>query len=304
MNQNYHLAVLLLVEFGVCFSLSAQEQGFANQRDFFVDSNLVCEKGTELSKTFLKASEPEFARQLPDLFRWIARVEVRHRISDKGFASNHGSGVILADGQVLTARHVLEQNVEDGDKEKLKILLTMNDGRVFEATVQTRGELDWALLKISSPLQDSQTGSVPDSKQTVHSPIKLALPKPSATLVFMGYPARLGLDAAGKARSFNRGDPGKKIPVTRLDPCLVVGKGRSGSRELPGNLVLDPVAGFPPLGGMSGGPIFDLTGAVVGIQIGVTQTTADATGEVLVYRVDAVSTSAMKGVKPGVSTPK
>ena len=50
---------------------------------------------------------------------------------------------------------------------------------------------------------------------------------------------------------------------------------------------LKPLAGFPPIGGMSGGPVFNLKGEVIGVQVSVSKT-QDGNGKILMYRINAV----------------
>lgn len=252
------------------FNSSAEETG-DKSRQWFVDTNLVYEQGSLLSTKYLEKKAPSFANKLQDILPWIVRIEVQHGITKDGYTSNHGTGVILKGGQVITARHVLTKNVKDL-KAKTKILLTTVDGRVFEATVITKGKKDWMSLQMK----------LTDKQETMrHSPIRMAQPVAKETAVFLGYPARLGLDETGKVQSFHKGN--KKIPVSKLNPMTVVGMVSDTQA-----MTLKPLAGFPPVGGMSGGPVFNLKGEVIAAQHSVTKTTSDATGEVLHYTIDTV----------------
>jgi hypothetical protein len=56
----------------------------------------------------------------------------------------------------------------------------------------------------------------------------------------------------------------------------------------PEAMTLKPLAGFPPVGGMSGGPVLNAKGEVIAVQISVSKTTDNATGQVLYYVVNAV----------------
>ena len=51
------------------------------------------------------------------------------------------------------------------------------------------------------------------------------------------------------------------------------------------------LAGFLPVGGMSGGPVLNVEGKVIGVQNSVSKTTEDATGKVLYYTINATPTS-------------
>ena len=59
-------------------------------------------------------------------------------------------------------------------------------------------------------------------------------------------------------------------------------------------MYLTPRAGFPPVGGMSGGPILNLKGELIGVQHSITKTTNKATGKIISYRIDATPITAIK----------
>ncbi len=125
------------------------------------------------------------------------RIEVRHSFEGNGHKSNHGTGIILKGGKVLTANHVLTENVTG---ETLQVVLTLADGRILFASIEKQGEKDWARLQL---------------------------------------------------------------------------------------------AGFPPSGGMSGGPVLNLQGQLIGVQHSVSKTTEDATGKILYCKIDAVPVAAI-----------
>lgn len=60
-------------------------------------------------------------------------------------------------------------------------------------------------------------------------------------------------------------------------------------------MTLKPLAGFPPVGGMSGGPILNGKGKVIGVQNSVSKTTEDATGRVLYYTISGTPTRGVVG---------
>jgi S1-C subfamily serine protease len=232
----------------------------AGEPQWFIDETFVYKQGTDLSRTFLKTHEPEFFQSLEKTIPWIVRLEVRHTFTDDSYKSNHGTGIILSDGSILTADHVLTENVNGS---RIEIVVTHTDGQVHSATVKQQGEKDWARLKL-------------DVEQK--SPIRMAKPVADETVVFFGYPAQLGLDEKGAVCPFNKNEPTSLLPmwvVATIEECEA--------------MMLKPLAGFPPVGGMSGGPILNLNGEVVGVQSSVSKTTDDVTGEVLYYKINTVS---------------
>ena len=278
MSPSVSLTVSRVLAFAGCVLASCifwSPLASGQDRQWFVDPDLVWEQGSALSVTYLEQHSPEFVERLKSVLPWVVRIEARHSFIPNGYRSNHGSGIVLADGRVLTARHVLEENVTD---DHLEIVVTLADGRVFQAELERPGEEDWALLKITD------AGNHPD---ILDSKIELAEPRADQSTVLAAYPARQGLDKQGKVRSFNKGDPAQGIAVSQLNPALVV-----SSVETLQPMSLKPLAGFPPIGGMSGGPIFNMQGQVIGVQIAVSKT-QDGNGKVLMYRINAVPANLM-----------
>ena len=248
------------------------------EKQWFVDRNLVYERGNALSEEYLGKHAPEFCEMLESLTPWVVRIEVRHSYGENSFSSNHGTGIILNGGGVLTAKHVLNENAKEGGK---KILLTMTDGRVLPAEVMKEGKKDWIMLRITG--KENQEAEM-------KSPVVMGKVTLKETAVFLGYPARLGLDGKGRVKSFHQGDETKGISVSKLSPLLVV-----GTVSDPEAMRLKPLAGFPPVGGMSGGPILNTEGKVIGVQNSVSKTAEDATGKVLYYTINATPTGEVVG---------
>ena len=129
----------------VAFSLeTGRSEG--EEKQWFVDRNLVYERGSALSEEYLENHAPKFSKRLESVITWIVRIEVRHSYVKDGYSSNHGTGIILKGGRVLTAKHVLHENAKEGKKQ---ILLTTIDGRGFPAEVIKEGEKDWTMLQIT-----------------------------------------------------------------------------------------------------------------------------------------------------------
>jgi len=260
-----------------CLFVAAHVQ--AEEPLWFVDSNYLYQKGSELSRSYLRQHAPQFDNKIKSITPWIVRIEIRHSITKSGFTTNHGTGTILKGGIVVTAKHTLTKKVKDLNGPN-QIFLTTTDGRVLTAKVLQKGETDWMTLKIVTK---------DDTDPILRSPIIMSDPVNGETAVFLGYPARLGLDKHGNIKSFHRGAKKKNIPVSKLSPLLTIGKIDDASA-----VAITPVAGFPPVGGMSGGPIFNLRGEVIAVQYSISKTSFDATGEILSYRINAVPATIIK----------
>ncbi len=114
------------------------------EKQWFVDHHLVYERGSSLSAEYLEKHAPEFCEMLKTTIPWVVRIEVRHSYVKNGYRSNHGTGIILNGGKVLTAKHILNENANEGKKE---IFLTTTDGRVLPAEVIKEGEKDGVIVE-------------------------------------------------------------------------------------------------------------------------------------------------------------
>ncbi|NRB43608.1 MAG: trypsin-like peptidase domain-containing protein, partial [Verrucomicrobiales bacterium] len=182
------------MKFGIFVGLAAFSLGIGHsggeEKQWFVDRNLVYERGSALSEEYLGKHAPEFSKRLESVIPWIVRIEVRHSYVKNSYSSNHGTGIILKGGRVLTAKHVLNENAKEGKKQ---ILLTTTGGRDFPAEVIKEGEKDWTMLQITG--KESQ-------KMAMKSPVVMGKATSKQTAAFFGYPARLGLDEKGRVKSF------------------------------------------------------------------------------------------------------
>ena len=260
----------------LCVILSTHFTLFLSARDkktWFIDPNFVYEQGNSLSLEYLQSKSPGLLKARNKALPWLVRIEAQHTFKNNGFTSNHGTGIILKGGKVITAFHIFTNNIP-ANNEKIKVLLTLTDGRVFSARIIQHGRRDWALLQINNPQDLTQ------------SPIVMRAPKKDDTTIFLGYPAQLGIDKCGKVQSFYKRDKINQTSTSRLDPTTVV-----ASISDPKTMTLKPIAGFPAVGGMSGGPILNIKGEVVGVQVGITKTTEKASGKILSYRIDATSSN-------------
>lgn len=251
----------------------------AEEKVWFIDTNHIYQKGSALSREYLALNAPEFAEKLhKDIQPWVVRIQVFHSFTEDGHQTNHGTGTILENGIVITAKHVLTANVTAG--EDIKILLTTIDGRTFPATLIKKGKTDWAELQMQ--LTDQQSAMK-------KSPIQLATPLVGETAVFLGYPAQLGLDKEGNVQSFQSADKKNNIPANSLHPMPIV-----CSVAAVDELELSPLAGFPAVGGMSGGPVFNLRGEVIAVQKSISVTSNNSTGEVIRYELGGESSDSLE----------
>ncbi len=137
--KKYWISMLVLLCAGVVFAAT-------DVRRWFVDTRFVYERGSALSSEYLTEHAPGFSDHLKCILPWIVRIEVRHSFTENSYSSNHGTGVILQGGTVLTANHVLTENVKDGE---IQVFLTLVDGRILTASVEEQGKRDWARLQIN-----------------------------------------------------------------------------------------------------------------------------------------------------------
>jgi len=162
----------------------------------------------------------------------------------------HGSGVIVADGRyILTAGHAFAV------EKILAVRVILTDGRVLQATVagkdydqfDTTGR-DWAVLKLR---EDRPTDLVS---------LKLGAAKEHAAVIGIGYPDIIGINENGHIAF------GSDAPLAPLlFPAHINGTDP---------ITMTPAAGAVPIGGISGGPVVNAVGEVVGIFVSVSKTPA------------------------------
>lgn len=162
-----------------------------------------------------------------------------------------GSGVLIRDGtRLLSAGHGFDR---DGE---VRVLTT--SGRSLPARLGERSHevfggpaLDWAVLDLEDPPGEG---------------LDLGEIRAGRIVFAFGYPAGIGIGAGGRVVDGGM----RQVP---LMPLCVVARVRSVEP-----LDVVPLAGAIPLGGMSGGPVVDAGGDVVGVFVSVRRTPLDGGG--------------------------
>jgi S1-C subfamily serine protease len=201
------------------------------------------------------------------------RIVARYGFSSSGasYTENSGSGVLVAgsDGSavVLTAGHTFADTSAD-----LRVSVFSLAGREIAATMVDieHEKRDFAVMRCE-PFSASDVVLA-----------GMAAPRPGELVVALGYPDQCGVDRAGRVVR------GESYTNDLLEPLALVLEVASTEP-----LLLLPVAGALPLGGFSGGGLFDLDGSVVGV---LTGSEWEPNKDAMVVRVFGCSTAAMRSV--------
>lgn len=215
------------------------------------------EKLTPLREAAMRAS-PSVVRVVMRLTRGSAAVTSR------------GSGVVVGERLVLTARHLLHSS----DKQEIRVLLP--SGEEVTASIVSKGDGydpfarrysgDWLVLEVAR-----DAPSLPP-------PLDLASAGTGTEVVTIGFGGDVGLGPDGRPMENGEGPSGR--------PTWAVGRIVD-----PNSMTLEPLAGSLPVGGVSGGAVVDATGRLVGIVNGVSWETDSAQGvpPTRNYRVNVAS---------------
>ncbi|WP_051639746.1 S1C family serine protease [Cellulomonas sp. URHE0023] len=151
-----------------------------------------------------------------------------------GGGGAEGSGVIVDDaGHIVTNNHVV------GDADKDSIEVTLNDGRIFKATVVgTDPTTDLAVIKLTDPPKDLKPAEFGDSSKVVVGQAVMAVGNPLG----LASTVTTGIVSAVDRPVSTSGENGGDATVT--------------------NAIQVDAAVNP---GNSGGPLFDAAGRVIGI---------------------------------------
>jgi hypothetical protein len=177
----------------------------------------------------------------------VVRVQCRYR-TPTGESCERGTGFFVDGRFVLTVGHELLRFDADA-----KLSVKLADGAEIPASVTTRGACkvpgdvdDWALLEVAA-----DAPGLPPS-------LTLGAPRADATVVLLGFGGDAGLGASGTVVA-NR--DGSALSPTWLG-CVV---------DDVSGIHLRPLAGCVPIGGLSGAPVVDEDGRVVGVQASKTE---------------------------------
>jgi hypothetical protein len=202
------------------------------------------------------------------------RVAVRRELSGSSYEETSASGAIVATKSgrrvVLTAGHSF------GTGDFTTTITTLAGSRLASAP-DVRGDRptagdagDWAILSIRD-------------EEAARDLFVVGVDTPHAgELAFLlGYPDKSGVDATGRVVR------GEAYANDHLSPLVTILRVESVSP-----LVLIPVAGALPLGGASGGGVFDRRGALIANLSGVQW---EAKRELVTYRIDACPVTLVAG---------
>jgi S1-C subfamily serine protease len=207
-----------------------------------------------------------------------ARVSVKHGFGSLGmsFSMASGTGVLVRGSGgsplVLSAGHTFDVKASDS-----RVQVVALDGRVVEASMLDCktgsggvGTPDYAVLKCDRALDPDLV--LPGT----------AAPRKGELIVALGYPDQCGVDRLGRVVRFGPDGADRIAPLA----CVL-----EVATEAPLQLV--PVAGALPLGGFSGGGLFNLDGNVVGV---LTNTEWSFGADSLTVAVKGWSVAAMPGL--------
>lgn len=200
----------------------------------------------------LEESEREALRSVLRLGRTAtARLAVTGGTDSEGGEDTAlGSCVLLDDGKCfLTAAHVLS------DLEGSLATIVLADGRRLRARERASGHPsehqgdadDWAILESA------------EAPGLEGRPVARRRAEIGELVVLLGFPQGTGLGSDGHVRG------GVFDDRRRLDACALIARVHDRTKGEPDSLVLEPLAGSLNSDGMSGGPVLDASGRILGI---------------------------------------
>ncbi len=245
-------------------ALEAQPRRLFTLIDYF-------ESGRRALDAFVSAQDREhnLAAVIRRAKRACVRIEIRHHHKDEGYQSVNASGVVVDGGRLLlTAGHPLEGAPD------MEVLVTLASGETRRARMLDReyevyggASRDWALLEILGPPLKSAP------------PVWIGEIREGEMALVLGYPDQIGINASGQVAYDSTEEGGYLEPLGTLG---VVGRSKP--------LALTPQVGAIPMGGMSGGPVFDRRGGLIGIFVSLGK---EASGENTSFLYNAAPVSGL-----------
>lgn len=216
------------------------------------------ESGRQSVRDYM-AGQPDLSEIAARAMAACVRFEVRIAQQGSSYTEVMGSGFLIANGRyVLTSGHSL------AGASPISILVTLADGRSFDAEVVKSSykefgstNLDLALLRL-------------DTADDLPS-LEISEPRSGETVIILGYPGKHGVNRDGLVVS------GHAYRYDPLDPLVTLAVVESVSP-----VVLRPLTGSIPTGGMSGSPVIDSNGRAVGI-FNQVRTTPEKNGVLYAY---------------------
>jgi hypothetical protein len=191
-----------------------------------------------------------------DVFRGLLLAVV---YSDSERSTIHGSAVVVGPGVALCASHVLKAVIKEGRKSKFK-------GKPMAIGITSGGAQGWSITNLFAALEHDvcilgleAACAIPSDKTYYQVSITTRLPAIGETLTIAGFRAsQLSFPADAKSHTIN------------LEGQLITSSGVVTEQYTAGrDKLLAPWPSLeidcPAWGGMSGGPVFDSRGYLVGL---------------------------------------
>lgn len=232
---------------------SSDMSSLLHQMGWFYTTRHLVASGHDAVTSFLEShKDPDgnsLANTLKVRYAACVRVENRYGFSKEGgFSSNSGSGVIVGGGRfVLTAGHLFRDRPGVGDSQGRIVLTTgqLIDFDLHHLEYDSSKGLDLAILRINA-------APVPVL------PIEMVEARVGQTVFTLGYLESLGL---GRDSALQENMPISDKANNYLEPLVQVGRIQSVSERI----VIRPIVGCTAWVGLSGSPVLDEGGRLVGI---------------------------------------
>lgn len=175
-------------------------------------------------------------------------VEVFINGKNSSYSEGIGSGVYLGNGYILTARHVVLHDPQRTNSDRNKMWVKDWSGQIIPANpVLTSEDADYAIIRVFKPFKHPP----PAAHLTCRQPIE------NEAITLVGMPEGALLWAVTHGR----------VSTTRIDEAFISRQSQELlSLALIGwkHVVIADIRGNP---GVSGGPVFDASGNVIGVMV-------------------------------------